>query len=204
MPRHSFNSSDEFESILPPLIILYSIDGEIQVNDEENDEELSLIKETENLFNLRSKKFILKAKYIIGSFEGKGGRADMIMIAEDFLLSNSLENLENSSFYIMSLHYSEDIDLDNKQSQILLSDENRIIELNLENLLNEYTINSFYTNNLVKPNSLEFHNNTIVLTGDHFYEGYLRESHYASSIWLDINKKNIIHIESSNSNYNGR
>lgn len=203
MQRHSFNSLDEFESILPPLIILYSVDGEIQVN--EDDDELSFIKETENLFNLRSKNFLLKAKYIIGSFEfSKGGTPKKIMHAEDFLLSDSLENLENSSFYKMSLHCSENIYLGNKQWQILLSDENRIIELNLENILNNYTKNSFYTNNLVKPNSIEYHNNTIVLTGEHFHEGYLKESHYASSIWFEINRENIIHIESSNSNYNGR
>lgn len=205
MPRHSFNSLDEFESILPPLIILYSVDGEIQANDNENDDELSFIKETENLFNLRSKNFLLKAKYIIGSFEfSKGGTPKKIMLAEDFLLSDSLENLENSSFYKMSLHCSENIDLVNKQSQYLVSDENLIIEMNLKILLNDHTINSFYSTRIVKPNSIEYHNNTIVLTGEHFHEGYLSESHSISSIWFDLNRKGIIHKESSDSFYNGK
>jgi hypothetical protein len=121
---------------------------------------------------------------------------------------NDLNDLNDTSFTHLDVFFSTDFINPPEISKVLLTDHNKIIQLNHEKILldNFFSGYDFMRDSHYSDYSLNynFYNNSVIITAERFLEKYLCDDHDIESLWVYYQNNKVIHKVREHSFYNGK
>lgn len=215
--KHIIQDGDFSQELLPPLIILYDcipVDEQIE----------EVVKNTILDFTNVNYRYI--AKLIVGDLYFTKGQQKLFRPKSNFPKElqifdkekikhqwngrmykkiysiNPFDSLKGVSFLILSMCFSKNINSPFVENNIILTEDDRFILLDSQELLDYNTTG--YNDSYLPLKDSKFFNNTIVLNGELNIRHYLSESDYGGSLWFDLNNFSILSIQRNESHYNGK
>jgi hypothetical protein len=198
--RHHFEAPGGLYPNFNPIFIFYE-------SETLNEENISYTKKHfQNLLHFEEGGIAYKAKYLccptLFNVENR------ILESQNIEIINDLNDLNDTSFTHLDVYFSSDFINPPEISKVLLTDHNKIIQLNHEKILLD---NFFYGYDFQREThydcselKYEFHNNTVIINSNMHLEKYLSEHNTMQSVWMSVNDSKIFTKYDQNSSYNGK
>ena len=198
--RHHLEAPGGLYPIFDPIFIFYE-SGTL------NEENISYRKKHfQNILQIEEDGMVYKAKYLCCPLQFYD--ENRILESNNLEVINNLQNLNDTSFTHLDVFFSSDFNNPPEISQILLTDDCKIIQLDhqeilLDNFFNAYDSQrvSHYRDYTLK---YEFHNNTVIINSNQDLEKYLSEDNTIQSVWMCVNDSQIFTKYNQHSSYNGK
>jgi hypothetical protein len=192
--RHHLDFPDGLYHVLDPIFILF---------EEEHIPKEKMIYMADQIQNISS--FIIddilyKAKFIISPT--MINREIRILKAENLLILNDYDSLEDFSFMELNVKFSPDFKYCPISTNIIITDDNKIVHVN-----NKKILLPFFDENYLKfefSNNYEFKylNNTIIITNEEKWQIRNDDLHSIMSLWFNCPDRKIINKVNAKSRYN--